>query len=475
MTATGVAGLTFTRRIGAGGEAEVYEVAGRADVVCKHFRQPTPERTAKLRVMLEHPPEGTRSGGHVSVAWPVELVHDGRSPHAIGFLMPRIDVASAVPVFQVYNPATRLRVAPGFTWRYLLRTARNVAAIVDAVHRAGHVVGDLNESNCDSMQITDPATRTIYRSTVGKPEFLAPELHGRDLSSTDRTPASDAFALGVLVHQLLLEGVHPHAGVWRGRGDPPDVATRVARGWIAGRRGWSPVDRPPHAVPLSVLPADVRRLVRRSLSRRAARRPQPGEWVDALERLDGALRTCKRSPHHLYASRRCPWCARIDRGLPDPFPGPTGASSLTPRRPPLHRRLRSLLWSRTALVARFVARAVTGVAARTVAVATAAAYAGWMWPVVAPIAIALCVLPIVYAVLTPSRHVIKALNVSARMFVTSAGASAGVAAMFVAWPTVVRAASAVAAVVHGVVLPASSPAWTKVRQRLRFQSRQVEK
>ena len=469
MTATGVTALTFTRRVGAGGEAEVYEVAERPGVVCKHYRSPTRERADKLRVMLEHPPDGTRAGGHVSIAWPTELAvgDDGR---VTGFLMPRIDVSSAIPVFQVYNPGLRGKVAPGFTWRYLLRTARNVAAIVDAVHRAGHVVGDLNESNllvdrralvalvdCDSMQICDPSSGRIYRSPVGKPEFLAPELQGADLSATDRTPRSDAFALTVLMHQLLLEGVHPHAGIWRGRGEPPDIATRSRKGWIAGRRGWSPVDQPPYAVPRAALPRPVRTLLRRGLARRAGARAEAWEWVAVLDAVDGKLRACKRSPHHLHATRRCPWCARIDRGLPDPFPGPTGTSTLPPRQPS-----RAVRWGK-----RLPARGLATLhRARVGALAGGFAVLGWAFPVAIPVVLALVALPAVYALATPSRHVLKALAASARAFVTSAGASAGVAAMFVGWPNVVRVASALAAVVHGVLLPASLTPWAAARQRL---------
>jgi hypothetical protein len=113
---------------------------------------------------------------------------------------------------------------------------------------------------------------------------------------------------------------------------------------------WSPVKQPPYAVPFGALPADVRRLVRRGLSRRPSRRPAAWEWVAVLEDVDVRLRTCRRSPHHMYSgsglplrSRSCPWCARIDRGLPDPFPGPAGVSSLARRPPPRWRRLLQVL------------------------------------------------------------------------------------------------------------------------------------
>lgn len=405
-----VAGVEPARRLGSGGEAEVYEVAGRPALAYKRYRTATPERLAKLQVMVASPPDGIDAGGHVAIAWPTEVVPGG-------FLMPKIDLASTVPLFQVYNPASRVQIAPGFTWRYLLRTARNVAAIVDALHRSGYVIGDINESNllvnkralavlvdCDSMQVRDPATGVVHRGGVGKPEFTAPELQGRDLSSVDRTPASDDFALAVLVFQLLCEGVHPFAGVWRGSGDPPDVPTRMRRGQFPYRRG-SRVAPPPHALPLAALPPDLRRLVRRAFTigvRRPASRPTAAEWVAALERAEGALRTCDRSPDHVFGEhlrgrRACPWCARIDAGLPDPFPGATGTSTLARRPPPLIDRARRAATAagrtaaRTAVTAgRAAARtAVAVLASLALAVATrtrslAGRAARWTWARVGP-------------------------------------------------------------------------------------------
>ncbi len=372
--------VTTARRLGAGGEAEVYEVADRPRYAFKKYRVPSAERAAKLRVMLASPPEDLDAGGHVAIAWPRELVV-ASSGVVEGFLMPRIDLSSTVPLFQVYNPASRLQIAPAFTWRYLLRTARNVAAIVDSLHRAGYVVGDINESNllvnrralavlvdCDSMQVRDPATGVVHRGGVGKPEFTAPELLGRDLSTTDRTFESDDFAVAVLVFQLLLEGVHPFAGIWRGRGEPPDVSARIRSGQFPYRRGARLVP-PPHGLPLDVLPPPLRKMAWRAFTsgvRRPSARPSAGAWVAALEAAEGALRTCDRSVHHVFSShlRRCPWCARIDRGMPDPFPGPSGRSTLERRPPPRSARMRAwaAAWSRAALAS--VRSALAGFARR---------------------------------------------------------------------------------------------------------------
>ena len=50
-------------------------------------------------------------------------------------------------ILEFYNPRSRLQTCPLFHYGYLLRTARNLAAAVRAVHERGYVIGDVNESN----------------------------------------------------------------------------------------------------------------------------------------------------------------------------------------------------------------------------------------------------------------------------------------------------------------------------------------
>ncbi|MGI8794648.1 MAG: hypothetical protein ACR2H3_15990 [Acidimicrobiales bacterium] len=352
--------VAVAQPLGAGGEAEVFEVSGRPSVAYKRYRSPTPERAAKLDVMLRHPPAGIDDGGHVAIAWPTEIVEEhGR---LAGFLMPRIDTKTTVPLFQVYNPQSRRQVAPGFSWRYLIRTARNVAAIVESLHDGGYVVGDLNESNflvsrralvtlvdCDSVQVVDPDGGMVHGCPVGKPEFLAPELQRADLSVQRRTVESDRFALAVLLHLLLLEGAHPFAGIWRGRGDPPDIGTRIAKRAAAHHRHGA-VRPAPLALDLSVVPSPLARLFRRAFGpglRFPSVRPSAGDWLAALDACEPGLVECSRSADHVHGAhlRRCPWCARLAVGLPDPFPGPTGPG-LTP--PPPTRAERVVATSRAA-------------------------------------------------------------------------------------------------------------------------------
>ena len=350
-----------SRLLGSGGEADVFLVERRPDLAEKRWRNPTLAQARKLSVMLAHPPEGATFEGHVNLAWPTSAVRNAAGV-VIGFRMPAVDLERCLPVFTAYNPDARRERLVGITWRHLVRTSRNLASVVAALHRAGYVVGDLNESNvlvdrralvtildCDSIQVADPATGEVHHCGVARPEFLAPELAGRDLSATSRRLTSDRFALAVMVFLLLREGVHPYAGIWRGRGEPPDLSARMR-----GRRfPHVPLTRmrpPPGSLRLRGLGLGFRLLFLRAfvlgpLVRSA--RPAASAWEAALTRLESRLQECPRSASHVHRrGTKCPWCQRVDRGFPDPFPSPDGQS--VERRPP----------SRLVLRRRAVARAI---------------------------------------------------------------------------------------------------------------------
>ena len=300
--------ITLGRRIGGGGEGDVYLVTGRAGVVAKIYTKPTREAKNKLAQMIEHPPSGRENAsGHVNLAWPSELLYDASRPRAfVGFLMPQI--TGSVPLLEVFNPRLRARTLPDFDRRYLFRTARNLAAVLVTLHRAGYVVGDLNESNtlvapsalvsfidCDSFQVrATPNGRAVtYPCPVGKLEYTAPELQGKVFSAAVRRPEADRFALGVLIFQLLMEGRHPFSGMWKGSGEPPSIEEKIRRGCFAyADRPACPIVPPPNAAPLNTLPRAVADLVRACFVAghdAPARRPSPEAWRDTLTRAERSV------------------------------------------------------------------------------------------------------------------------------------------------------------------------------------------
>lgn len=326
--------------LGAGGEARIYAVPQDESLVAKIWHKPTPERTRKLRVMVANPPTDPMAAQHHSaIAWPLDLLHPvGRPQLLAGFLMPR--VVKMRPVGEFTSPKLRRTQCPLFNYFYLHRTARNLAIAIRALHERGYVIGDLNESNVlaaetalvtmvdtDSFQVWDAEAGVMYRCRVGKPDYTPPELQGKSFAQINREPAHDLFGLGVLIYQLLMEGTHPFAGVYTGRGEPPLLEQRIASGHFphAGdpRIPYAPK---PTAPAFEILFPGLRDLFQRCFQDghfRPSLRPEPQSWQYLLEEAESHLVTCWGNNQHIYGDHleKCPWCARTQLlGGRDPFP-----------------------------------------------------------------------------------------------------------------------------------------------------------
>lgn len=332
--------LYLTVSLGRGGEACIYTVPGEQNLVAKVYHQASIEHARKLEVMIAHPPENpTATLGHISIAWPLEILRstDGTN-RTIGFLMPRI--RGMRPIIDFYNPKTRREHCPLFSYQYLLRTARNLAAAFASIHASGYCVGDVNESNImvsdtalvtivdtDSFQVLDPENQQAFRCPVGKPEFTPPELQNKIFAQCDRTPAHDLFGLGVLIFQLLMEGTHPFSGIYQGACDPPPYEARIASGHFTySRKRRVPYTPTPVAPRWEVLHPRLQELFLKCFEdghENPQLRPDAQTWLLALAEAESALVGCSANPQHTYSNHldNCPWCERTLRlGGRDPFP-----------------------------------------------------------------------------------------------------------------------------------------------------------
>src|SRR5579863_4197904 len=330
------------------GKRNTYSKEVHSRYVAKIFHKPNPEKVAKLRAMIANPPHDPTLEAlhHVSIAWPVSLIlHQGK---CIGFVMPYIERSTSFPLLKMYNPRDRESLKVGYTWEYLLYMAHNLAYLLEELHRKGYVVGDLNESNilvtknaavtlvdCDSVQVPKELQwwerllfwrRPCFRCTVGKPEYTAPELQGYRFSEINRKSDHDNYALAVIIFLLLMEGRHPYAGVWTGSGEPPTQEQSMrARDFPYGSsRTFAPSKR---ALPFDTLPPPVQQLMLDCFDHRPwflwfQKRPTSYDWKHALERSEGLLIHCSINYSHVYSGHleACPWCRRMQLGLPDPFP-----------------------------------------------------------------------------------------------------------------------------------------------------------
>jgi len=351
----GTLNLDDSLLMGAGGEARVYVLPDDPSLVAKVYHEPSAERSRKLEVMVANPPlDPMLSQGHVSIAWPIDLLcASPRGGDVVGFLMPRVQ--GMAPAMTYYNPGTRRKECPLFSYLYLHRAARNVVAAVRAVHSRGYVIGDINESNLmvadnalvtlvdtDSFQVTDPHGGAVYRSPVGKPEFTPPELQGVRFSDVNRLPEHDLFGLAVLIFRFLMEGTHPFSGVYTGSGDPPSYEQNILAGHFAyGGKRPGPNRPIPIAPPMEIIDPTVRELLVRCFDDgfdNPRARPDCPTWQAALGAAEDSLTSCAVNPQHRYGRHlsSCPWCQRAALlGGRDPFPSPAQlAAERKAARPP---------------------------------------------------------------------------------------------------------------------------------------------
>ncbi|HEV7515924.1 MAG TPA: hypothetical protein VGR07_06465, partial [Thermoanaerobaculia bacterium] len=333
---------------GAGDPARTYRLRNDAARVARLYLRPTPELGRKLRAMLAQPPADPAAAyGHVSIAWPVDLVEmTAPGGPVAGSLLPF--VPGLRPLSQAYDPATRQRALPLFTQRHRHRAARNLAGALAALHANGTVVGGFDPANVlvtdtalvtlvgtDAFQVRDP-DGTVHRAAPSPPEMTPPELQGLPPGMvTQHAPEDDVFGLGVLLFRLLMEGLHPFDGDPIGTGAPTALAGRIAAGPFPYALGISPLRPPRTAPPFQVLSPALQTLFRDCFEAGFSdpvQRPKAVAWQAALAEAERNLVPCVINPQHLYGRHlgACPWCARAAaaRVSGTLLPGTVGAGAL---------------------------------------------------------------------------------------------------------------------------------------------------
>lgn len=320
----GSGALTLGKELGKGGEGSVYAVEAaeglnHAELVAKIYHDPA-GRAQKLVEMLRRPVYNDY------IAWPENLIIDNGVFK--GYLMRRLDYDSYRPWAEVAHASTRRSNASDFDYQYALYSALNLSYLLDSVHQAGHFIGDLNESNVlvgkdatVSLVDTDSAQVGEHLCLVGKPEFTAPEIVG-SFADNPRTKATDIYAYGIMVWQLLTGGTHPTDGEWIGQGEPTSVTERIRSGSypaIESTQNYKALSR----VPTDAISPRIRSGVKRLISLDPAQRGTTEDFRNILQEELRELVQCSVVKSHWYSGSTCPWCIRVNAGLNDPWGGVT--------------------------------------------------------------------------------------------------------------------------------------------------------
>jgi DNA-binding helix-hairpin-helix protein with protein kinase domain len=320
--------LVLDQLLGKGGEGSVFVVHDQPALAGKIYHQTplTPDLVAKLEAMVN-----CRTNKLEAIsAWPQSLLYTPHRKEPCGILIPCIGAASHM--HELYGTSNRRKHFPHARWQHLVLAARNTAAAFDTMHEAGIVVGDVNQGNllvdetmrvrfidCDSFQIA--AGDQSFLCPVGTPHFTPPELQGKKLRETPRSPDHDLFGLAVLLFHLMFVGRHPFAGRCLLDGEQTiERAILERRFAFSKNKAATQMEPPPASLRLEDYPAEIGELFERAFRQPdgVTNRPTAREWVAQLDALLASRKNCTIDEAHVFYNRldQCPWCRIEDEGGP---------------------------------------------------------------------------------------------------------------------------------------------------------------
>lgn len=307
------------KRVGRGGEGDVYLLEDDHSVAVKIYTLASlDDRAEKIKAFVQEELYKRAS----QVAFPIAEVHNTQTGVFIGFTMKM--VANYKPLHELYAPGARRVHFPQADYRFLVRTASNIARAVASVHANNCVIGDINHSgilvsdramvsliDADSFQIKTRNGQFLCK--VGVPEYTPPELQGASLQGVTRSANHDAFGLAVVIFQLLFMGRHPFVGTTRkGAGDPPALQEniRLLRYAYTDLRNVG-MDQPPGTPSIADFHPKVAEFFDKAFGLDGlANRPSSNDWVAVLDELESRLVKCQDNPLHFIpqGSSECAWC-----------------------------------------------------------------------------------------------------------------------------------------------------------------------
>lgn len=367
--------IALDEKLAAGGEGFVWKT-DQPGVLAKVYKNPPSTfQINKLTALIDNPPvDPNRQLNHISFAWPISLLEDDKGL-IVGFVMPVID--SGRELLHICNPRSRRKRRLRADWHFLHVVAMNLSNLIECIHQAGYIIGDIKLQNIlinaqglpsvidvDSFQVHDSNSGQTFRCQVGSEGFTPPELFGKEFTTIDQKPEQDYFRLGIVIYYLLF-GEHPFQGSWTGSGEAPEKDRLVEQGmWPFAPPGRSKIASSKRTIPLGILSPNVENAFLRCFNdghRNPRRRPTAKDWYDELHSAIHGLEQCSANNDHWNSisssdylrHQRCYWCERANKLNYDVFP-------FEPSYAKLENFLRTNNWLQADLETKWLLHQITG-------------------------------------------------------------------------------------------------------------------
>lgn len=340
---TGVMYQAEDSHIKKGGEACIYKVIDKPDLLLKIYHSPARQQEQKLKVLL-------RQVTHWSSQFlayctiPIDLIYeaDPRNGNArfVGYLMNRLP-GNFRELQEIYD---RIHGAD-VSYPNKVTAAMNVCTLTYLAHENHVVIGDYQQKNIgvanngiltlfdnDSFQIQEKG-RT-YRCTVGVPQEMAPEIYDvlkKTKSDLETVPVSvytnetDLYTMALHIFHLLMNGAHPFSSRIEASALPESktvskvqldfVQMAMSKYFIFAHP--TAFRKPPKWAPdYHILSKNLQELFERAFidgRDTPSKRPTPEEFYDALQDYRNGLIQLPCG-HYVYKqnyyamNNQCSWC-----------------------------------------------------------------------------------------------------------------------------------------------------------------------
>jgi tetratricopeptide (TPR) repeat protein len=335
--------------IGQGGEAVIWEIKQFPHFLAKIYdksslpveiqRNPitkscnlnTKDLYAKIRFMVDNPPEFVIHHNHQFLTWPIALLYDSLDDNSVGYVMQKIENYVRLD----YLLEDRLQIYNEINWSDLHQIAFKISYLVHKIHEQGHVIVDLSPRNIlvnpknnnvslidiDSFQVFDKENEIYHYSTVnGTPHFIAPEL----LNNNERKKyiEGDFYSLAAIMHIIFFVGYGHEFGVYQ---SDPNIfcADHTQQGmWVHSNYFNRKLSIDKKFLSIELVHPRIQKLFYRCFDDGfddKSQRPTPVEWMEAIEHSHTWMLK-KECSHYYYHDQVCYWCKHLANTGADFFP-----------------------------------------------------------------------------------------------------------------------------------------------------------